>query len=144
MRRHRAAGWSRAGVALLAVTVLALWLSGIAMHASAADDSLLDLPEWQARWRHAATVLHGVLAWVLCLTAGRWIWPHACLLWHKRGYTARWWLGLMTAASGAFIALGGLFLLYGSVPLRDAMGLLHWWMGLAWPVALAVHAGGRS
>ena len=123
----------------MAALVMVLWITGIAMRMWAGDDSVLEAPPWQAEWRHAAVVIHGVLAWLFCVVTGRWIWPHTTVFWRKRSHTLRWWLGLLTALISICLAIGGLCLLYGSPPLREITTPVHWWAGLVWPVVIALH-----
>ncbi|MGZ5179437.1 MAG: hypothetical protein ACXWC2_03105 [Ramlibacter sp.] len=137
-RRH--AGWPRRGIVLSAALVLALWLTGLLLEAWPAEQTPLMQP-WQAQLRHAAVVLHGVGAWIFCLFAGRWAWPHAALVW-RRAPDATWLLGLVAAALALLVAASGLLLLYGPGDAHDASAVAHWWTALGWPVLLALHARG--
>ena len=146
--RHRAAGprgpshlagWDRRGVAWLGAVVAALWLSGVVMHQWDPAELLLDGPAWQVALHRTATIVHGVGAWAACLLAGRWIWPHVPLVWRRRAETRTWWPGLLVLVVGAFVAIGGLVLLYGSMQWHEWMSPLHWWTGLAWPALLLLH-----
>ena len=84
-KRH--AGWERLGLAWLAALTMALWVTGVAMHMFERD-SAMDLPLWQENLQRWATVSHGVLTWLFCIMVGRWIWPHATHVWHRRVH--RW------------------------------------------------------
>ena len=136
------AGWSRAGWYCCAAVTLLLWLSGWALH-QIEPERLMELPAWQIGLRHAAQVLHGVLAWAFCLLAGRWVWPHLGLVWRR--YTQRWagWLGLVSLGRLLLLALSGLGLLYGLADWRDALIPWHWYVGLGWPLLLGMHVGAR-
>jgi hypothetical protein len=139
-RRH--AGWSRTGTAWLLLLTTLLWLTGLAMHVLARD-SVMDMPPWQEQLQRGATVLHGVLTWVFCLAAGRWIWPHIGLVWHRRGHRLIWALGLLALGAGAMMALAGLGLLYGLAAWHDPLAGAHWWLGLVWPLVFTGHAWRR-
>lgn len=143
-RRH--GGWPRGGVALSAALVLALWLTGLLLDAWPAEQAALLAP-WQSQLRHEAVVVHGAGAWVFCLFAGRWMWPHAALVW-RRAVDATWLLGLVGAAIAVLVAATGLLLLYGPGEVRDAAVVVHWWTAVGWPALLLLHArkllaGGR-
>lgn len=135
-RRH--AGWPRSGIVLSAALVLALWLTGLLLQAWPGEQAAL-LPPWQAQVRHSALVVHGIGAWVFCLFAGRWIWPHAMLVW-RRAVDATWVLGLAAAGLVLLVAVTGLLLLYGPGDAREVSIAAHWWTALGWPVLLALHA----
>lgn len=139
-RRH--AGWNRSAVAWLLVLTVGLWVTGVAMHLSVRD-SVLDLPLWQENLQRGATVSHGILTWLFCFMAGRWIWPHINLVWRRRSHPWIWAIGITTAAGGAILAGAGLGLLYAPAPWHDALSLTHWWAGLLWPVVCASHAWKR-
>lgn len=132
------AGWSRRGIGALALLLLGLWLSGMALWAWGGEWSP-DTPPWQDQAHRAAQVLHGLLVWALCALAGRWLWPHALQMWGRKGARVAWWLGLVTAAVGGWVALAGFGLLYGPADWREAMVALHWWSGLLWPLLALAH-----
>jgi hypothetical protein len=134
----RRTGWNRTGIGWLAIVTAALWLSGIAMYLWSAD-STIDLPSWQERTRRFAIVSHGVLAWLFCLLAGRWIWPHVSAVWRRRSTRSMRLLGQLTLLTLAGAALAGLGLLYGSPPWRDQLAAAHWWIGLSWPLLCGSH-----
>lgn len=150
MTRHLShAGWSRAGLIGLALLTTGLLLTGLVMH-HWADISPMDLDEWENRLRRAATAGHGTLAWVACLLAGRWAWPHIGNMWRRRSRRGAWWLGLLTLGTSASLAIAGLLLLYGPAGWHDAASASHWWFGLTWPALGLAHArrgsrrGGRD
>lgn len=135
-RRH--AGWPRRGIALSAALVLALWATGLVLDLWPAEQAAL-LPPWQSQMRHSALVVHGVGAWVFCLFAGRWAWPHIALMW-RRAVDATWWLGLVAGGIALLVIASGLLLLYGPGEAHDASAVAHWWTAVGWPVLLALHA----
>lgn len=132
------AGWSRRGIGALILLLLGLWLSGMALWAWGGEWSP-DTPPWQSQAHRAAQVVHGVLVWAACAMAGRWLGPHAVQMWGRKGARVAWWLGLLAAFVGAWVALSGLGLLYGAADWRDALVVLHWWPGLLWPLLALVH-----
>jgi hypothetical protein len=132
-------GWNRVGAAWLGVMVLTLLLTGWAMHGQDAGVGT-ELSAWQERWHHAVAVLHGVFAWIFCLVAGRWMWPHVATVWVRRTSNWIWELGLAVAAVGCMAGLSGLGLLYGAADWRDTLSSIHWWVGLAWPALGIAHA----
>lgn len=135
---HWRAGWSRRGIGLLILSLLGLWLSGIGLWLWGGEWSP-EAPAWQGEAHRAAQVLHGVLVWLACALAGRWLAPHASQMWTRRGARAAWWAGLLTAGLGALLALAGLGLLYGPADWREALVALHWWLGLVWPLLVLLH-----
>ena len=135
-RRH--AGWSRVAVFALVVITLVLAITGVVMHVWSRD-AALEVPEWQASLLHMSTVTHGVLTWLFCMLAGRWIWPHVVLVWHRRAHTWVWVMGIASLGAGALLALAGLGLLYGRAEWHDGMSVLHWWLGMAWPLVCSAH-----
>lgn len=144
MRRHvPRAGWRSSGVIGLALLTASLVLTGVGMH-HWANASLADLADWENRLRRIAAVGHGTLAWLACLLAGRWVWPHVALVWRRRRRNSGWWLGLLTLATGACLALAGLLLLYGPADWRESLSDAHWWLGLVWPALWLVHASRRG
>ncbi len=139
-RRH--AGWDGVAVAWLVLLTLALWGTGIAMHAFERD-SVMELPRWQENLQRGATIAHGVLTWLFCTMAGRWIWPHASHVWRRRVRPLTWFLGIATASVGILLSLAGLGLLYGPGAWREVLAWSHWWLGLSWPALCAAHAWKR-
>lgn len=132
-------GWSRAGAVWLVIMVAMLLLTGLTMHGQAFEFGAEQSP-WEERWHHAAAILHGVFAWVFCLVAGRWMWPHVVLVWVRRTSNWIWELGLVVAAAGCVAGLSGLGLLYGPASWRESLSSVHWWAGLAWPFLGIAHA----
>lgn len=139
-RRH--AGWSPPALVWLIMVTGLLWLSGVGLHLWP-QEAVMELSETAAALRRAATVSHGVLAWLFCLMAGRWIWPHVPMVWQRRGQRLVWVLGVLALGTGGCIALAGLVLLYGSPQLHDLAVPVHWWLGLLWPAWLGAHAWPR-
>lgn len=136
-RRRDHGGWSGRGALWLTVLVLVLLATGVVMHG---NEPTLEASEAAGvPWHRVATVVHGLFAWIFCLVAGRWIWPHVVLVWSRRNGNWIWELGLVTAAVAGAGALTGLGLLYGSASWRDILSAVHWWLGLAWPVACVSH-----
>ena len=134
---HRT-GWSRAAIACTAALVVLLWASGVLLQAWPAD-AAFDLGPTQLAWRRTALVAHGAGAWVFCLFAGRWIWPHATLVWRRR---VNWiWLGgVAMALVLLLVALTGLVMLYGAADVHPAAAAVHWWVALGSPALLLAHA----
>lgn len=135
-RRH--AGWSRRALVACGLLLLALIATGVLLEAWPAEQ-VAELEPWQMQVRRAATVVHGAGAWLFCLFAGRWIWPHALMVWRRSRHRA-WWLGIANAALVIAVCATGLLLLYGPANLHDDAGALHWWLALGWPVLLLLHA----
>src|SRR5262245_15790394 len=135
---QRNAAWTVQGVVCLLAAVLAMWATGCVLYAMPRE-SVAELTQWQAAARHACVVVHGIGAWTVCLLAGRWILPHVLAMWRRMYGHRHGWLGLLSMASLTALAASGLFLLYGGESLQAAASSLHWWMGVAWPAALAGH-----
>ena len=142
MNPQRHAGWNRVAVASLATLTLTLLGTGITMHVLGRD-SVMEMPLWQESLQRWTTVAHGVVTWLFCIMVGRWIWPHASQVWHRRARNWIWIMGIATACVGIILSLAGLGLLYGPAAWHDALSLAHWWMGLAWPALCGMHAGHR-
>ena len=139
LNRHRVRhGWTRTGVRFGLVLLVLLWTTGVLLGLWPAD-AVFQLESWKASLRHASAVVHGTLTWFACVAAGRWIWPHVAQLWAHRA-AQRWWLGLLSVTLTACIAVTGLALLYGPADWHDAIGQWHWWIAVAWPVLVLVHA----
>lgn len=134
-RRH--AGWPRGGIALSATLVAVLWGTGLLLDVWPAEQAALLLP-WQSQLRHSALVAHGIGAWVFCLFAGRWAWPHVALMW-RRAVDSTWWLGLLATSLALAAAVTGVLLLYGPGEGREASVAAHWWTAVGWPALLALH-----
>jgi hypothetical protein len=132
--------WRGGGAVWLTALLITLLVTGAVMHGHEpmamveADD--LDAP----RWHHVATVVHGAFAWVFCLVIGRWAWPHVARVWPRQNRNRIWALGFVTALTGGVAALTGLGLLYGNADWRELLVAIHWWVGLAWPIACLAHA----
>lgn len=125
-------------VLLLACTLL-LWASGVAVR-QIPEDVLFAGPRWLAGTRLASHTVHGLAAWAAVLLAGRWVWPHlaqSCKRWRKRPS------GLLLLATGAALAASGIALGYAPLAWHEALGEMHWWLGLLWPAALLLHASKR-
>lgn len=131
-------GWTRAGIRLGLALLLALWVSGVLLWWWPAELSF-QLAPWQSGLRRTAVVLHGVGAWVLCVAAGRWAWPHLVRTW---GLPRRrsWWLGVGSLGLLSVAAVSGLGLLYGPGDWHEAIGQWHWWLAVGWPLLVALHA----
>lgn len=126
-------------MATVLVCTLLLWASGLAVR-GIPQDVLFAGPPWLAHMRLAAHVVHGVAAWVAMLLAGRWVWPHLAQVrrrWRKRP------AGTVTLAAGGLLAASGIALSYAPLGWITPLAGLHWWLGLAWPAALLMHAGRR-
>jgi hypothetical protein len=136
------AGWSKTTFLLMSAVCLLLLLTGLVMFLLPASD-LMDMSAGQAALRHGAGVVHGVCTWFFCFMCGRAVWPHVRVMWHKRGHSYTWALGLINLIFLAGIALTGLFLLYGNPDLHDQASPLHFWMGVWSPFILVFHTWRR-
>lgn len=134
-------GWSGAALAWTAALVLLLWASGVILYLWPAE-ALFQLGPAQVLLRRTAVVAHGAGVWLLLVLAGRWVWPHAALVWRRRA-DFTWFLGVAMAALLLAVAITGLLLLYGPADGHDGASALHWWMALGLPLLLAVHAWRR-
>jgi hypothetical protein len=142
MRLHvkKHAGWTRAGIAVTATVIAVLWLTGIVLYAwPSADTAALDA--WQAEVRRWAIIIHGSLVWLVCLFAGRWIWPHVGGIW-ARLRSSTWFIGLATLTLFALVTITGLALLYGPGAAHDWFANAHWWCAVALPAVVGWHAKG--
>jgi len=137
-RAKHLAGWGRTTFLMMATVSLLLWCTGIVMFLFPAAE-LMDMTPAEVAWRHALGVVHGVLTWFFCVLCGRGVWPHVRVMWHKQDARIKWVLGVMNLIWLLAIALGGLFLLYGSPELHDWMSPLHFWMGALCPLLFLAH-----
>lgn len=130
-------GWNAHAIAWTAGGVVLLWITGIVLYVWPAEVTF-QLAAWQVALRRAALVVHGGSVWVLCLLAGRWVWPHIAQVWsYRRGST--WVLGIAGATLLLAVALTGFLLLYGPEPAHAAASAVHWWTALALPALFALH-----
>ena len=136
-RRH--AGWSQVAFFWLVALSVTLWGTGVVMH-TWARDAALDMPAWQENLVRVCTIVHGVLTWLFCIFAGRWVWPHAVMVWRRRFHLPIWVAGIAVLGLGLGMSVAGLTLLYGPADWHDQASALHWWLGLVWPLLLAGHA----
>lgn len=139
MRQRASLGWNHFGLYALMGVVGLLWLSGVGLHHWLGIEDPFDLAPWEAVLRRAAQIAHGVLAWLACVLAGRWVWPHVQIGRYQRHRAAARWLGALTLVGGLGMALAGLVLLYGAAAWHDVASRVHWWIGLCWPVLLLLH-----
>ncbi len=137
----RRSGWSTAALAWTATLVVLLWGSGLMLYLWPAE-ALIQIGPAQVVLRRAALVAHGASVWLLLLFAGRWIWPHALLVWRPRPNVTRM-LGVVVAVLLLLVAATGLLLLYGPAGSHDGASAIHWWMALVLPLLLVVHAWRR-
>jgi hypothetical protein len=137
MSRHRH-GWTRSGLRFGLVLLLLLWITGGVLELWSAD-AVFQLAGWQAGLRRISVIVHGAGTWVACAAAGRWLWPHVALVWRMRT-TQRWWLGVAAIALTTAIVATGLALLYGPGDWHDALGQVHWWIAVGWPLLVLLHA----
>lgn len=141
-RAKHLAGWGRSTFLWMAAVSLLLFSTGVVMFVLPASE-LVDMSPEQASWRHASGVVHGVSTWMFCILCGRGVWPHVRVMWHKHGESFQWALGLANFVVLAAIALGGLFLLYGSPDMHDWVSPLHFWMGAFCPLLFLAHTWRR-
>ncbi len=87
--------------------------------------------------------LHGGLAMAVLVLVGMLLASHVLPAWRRR--LNRGSGGLMLGTMAVLTVTGYLLYYAGSPPLRDAVSVLHWGLGLAVPVLLALHMarGGR-
>jgi hypothetical protein len=137
----RRSGWSTAALGWTATLVLLLWGSGLLLYLWPAE-ALMELSPAQVLLRRLALVAHGAGVWLLLVFAGRWVWPHALLVWRRRPNTT-WMLGIVMTVLLLIVAGTGLLLLYGPADSHDGASALHWWMALGLPLLFAVHAWRR-
>jgi hypothetical protein len=141
-RAKHLAGWGRSTFLWMAAVSLLLFSTGVVMFVLPASE-LVDMSPEQASWRHASGVVHGVSTWMFCILCGRGVWPHVRVMWHKHSESFQWALGLANFVVLAAIALGGLFLLYGSPDMHDWVSPLHFWMGAFCPLLFLAHTWRR-
>ncbi|HVZ44482.1 MAG TPA: hypothetical protein VHA82_11785 [Ramlibacter sp.] len=134
----RHAGWTRAGVVLTGLVILILWLTGVVLYAWPADDTAV-LDSWHMEVRRAAVTVHGSATWLICLFAGRWIWPHVGRVW-ARSRTTMWGVGIAMLSLLLVAVSTGLALLYGPAAQHDWIARAHWWSALPIPAVAAWHA----
>ena len=135
---QRHAAWTVHGVAWLFIALLTMWATGCVLYAMPRE-SLAELAPWQASARHACVVIHGIGAWMFCLLAGRWIWPHVPAMWRRVRRRRHWWLGLLSISWLAALGASGLLLLYGGEGVQMSASWLHWWIGVTWPALVSAH-----
>ena len=140
-RKHMA-GWGGSSCAWMTVVLLCLWLSGLVMYGWQAD-ALADLSPGEALLRRASVTVHGVAAWLFCVLCGRGVWPHVRVMWQRQAPAGRWFGGLASLLWLAWLAPGGLVLLYGSPWLHDAMAPWHFWAGALGPAVFVAHTWRR-
>jgi len=139
--RHLA-GWGRTTFILMTAVCLSLWVTGLVMFEFPVSE-LMDMTPAQALLRHNAGVVHGVASWFFCVMCGRGVWPHVRVMWHKQGEATKWVLGMINLVVLAFIALGGLVLLYGSPEMHDWISPFHFWMGVVCALIFLAHTWRR-
>ena len=126
--------WRKPAQTVLWLVVLVLWVTGVVLNQIPAD-LLAEADESIAGLRRSALVVHGITAWVTLALIGRWVWPHVAANLHMRMRPTGW----INAGAGIALLSAGLALLYAPAGWRPAALAVHWWMGLLWPGALAVH-----
>lgn len=123
----------RGARALLLAGVALLWVTGIALWLGAPDR---EPSEAIAAWHHPAFVVHLLLAWAAAFALGRWAWPHVA---HRAPGRLRRLSGWSHAAVWAVVAGTGLALQVLPEAPRASSALVHWWLGLALPVLALTH-----
>lgn len=141
-RSTHASGWGKTTFRWTATVLLLLWGTGVVMYFLPLD-ALMDMTTFEVLSRRAATVLHGVLVWGLCVLCGRSLWPHVRVVWQRRDAMSTWLLGVGSFICLALVAAAGLALLYGTSWMHDWASFVHWWLGLCLPVVLVAHAWRR-
>jgi hypothetical protein len=131
--------WKRVTRWVLAAQVLGFLISGIVLGYSPLAQ--LESPsQVQMQVRHIATIIHGSMAWLFCVLIGHTLWRHVDLAWKWPNKGMAWYLGTLSLAIVITLSVTGLSLLYGATVLRGASQVIHWWLGLAWPVMLLAHS----
>lgn len=131
MHRHASAA-ARGRLPLLAVVAM-LWITGIVLWLAA---PVREPVEALGRWHHPAFVVHLLLAWCAVFGLGRWAWPH--VMRRGRGRLRRL-SGWSHAAAWSVVALTGIGLQVLPEAPRDLTVAVHWWLGLALPLAVLPH-----
>lgn len=135
---QRDVAWTSYGVGWLAMTTVAMLATGCILYAIPRE-ALAEVPPWEGEMRHWCVIAHGVGAWLFCVLAGRWLWPHVPIAWRRMMFQPHWWLGLLSIAWLAALLATGLLLLYGSEGVQAVASVVHWWAGVAWPVPILAH-----
>ena len=121
------------GRALLLAGVAVLWATGIALWLAAPER---EPSEAIAAWHHPAFVVHLLLAWAAMFSIGRWAWPHVA---RRAPGRLRRVSGWSHAAGWLIVAGTGIGLQLLPEAARAVSGVVHWWLGLALPVAALAH-----
>ncbi|NML46718.1 hypothetical protein HHL11_23445 [Ramlibacter sp. G-1-2-2] len=137
----RRTGWSGTALAWTATLLALLWASGLLLYLWPAE-ALMELAPAQVLLRRVALLVHGTGVWLLCMFAGRWIWPHAQIVW-RRKRTGTWVLGIAMASMLLAVAATGMLLLYGPADSHDGASALHWWVAVGLPLLFAAHGWRR-
>lgn len=130
--------WKRITRWIMVGQVLGFLVTGIVLAYSPVTD-LESSSELQMQIRRYATVAHGSLAWAFCVLFGHTLWHHFAMAWKWPTKAWIWYLGLSSLSVLIALAVTGLILLYGGLEIRAASQRLHLWLGLVWPLLLAVH-----
>lgn len=121
-------GWGRVGLSWMTAVLASLWMTGMALYGLPTPD-LMEMAEWLGLARRSSVILHGVLTWLFCVLCGRYVWPHARLMWTRRSRPGPWRLGVANLSLMTTLALAGCVLLYGSTSMHDALAAMHFWGG---------------
>lgn len=142
LRTAQRAGWVGLAFALMSVTLLVLWATGLVMVGLPASE-LMEMSELEVAVRRASGILHGVMTWVLCVACGRGVWPHIQLMFRRSRDSSQWVWGVVNLAVIVVLALGGLVLLYGSPDWHTWMACTHTWLGICAPLPYVRHVWTR-
>lgn len=137
------AGWVGRSFALTTGSMVILWGTGLVLVGFPASD-LMELSEPEAMLRHASGLLHGVMAWALCVMVGRGVWPHVRLMLGRKSDRWQWSWGWVNLVVLGLLGVSGLLLLYGRAAWHEATVPLHVWLGVSWAVPWVVHARRRG
>jgi len=141
-RVQNSKGWGGAIYACLSGCLVILWLTGCLLFLWPTAE-LMELSEWQVACSRSAVVVHGVLAWGLCLLLGRGVWPHVQLMFRSRVNRHQWGWGMVNLGVLLALLLSAMALQYGPLTWHEWMSRGHVWLGVLVPVPYVIHGWSR-